>query len=101
MTGRVVDTSGRPIAGAEIDIWHSSPGGLYENEDESQADMNLRGKFTTDADGIFAFRSILPAGYPIPTTGVVGQLAHAPGRLHFPPAPFHPLILTQGYKTIP
>src|SRR3546814_5176382 len=89
MTGRVVDTSGRPIAGAEIDIWHSSPGGLYENEDESQADMNLRGKFTTDADGIFAFRSILPAGYPIPTTGVVGQLLHAQGRHPFRPAHVH------------
>src|SRR3546814_568081 len=100
MTGRVVDTSGRPIAGAEIDIWHSSPGGLYENEDESQADMNLRGKFTTDADGIFAFRSILPAGYPIPTTGVVGQLLHAQGRHPFRPAHVHALIFKDGYKTI-
>ena len=35
--------------GAEVDIWQSSPEGFYENQDPVQADMNLRGKFTTDA----------------------------------------------------
>src|SRR5262249_26340979 len=49
VTGHVVDQQGRPIGGAEVDIWHASPIGLYENQDEAQADMNLRGKFTTDA----------------------------------------------------
>src|SRR5215470_17021050 len=43
------DRSNKPIAGAEVDIWHSSPEGFYENQDPVQADMNLRGKFTTDA----------------------------------------------------
>jgi catechol 1,2-dioxygenase len=42
--------------------------------------MNLRGKFTTDSDGRFWFRSVKPAGYPIPTDGVVGRLLHAQGR---------------------
>jgi hypothetical protein len=46
---RVTDPQGRPLAGVEVDVWHSSPVGLYENQDENQADMNLRGKFTTDA----------------------------------------------------
>ena len=57
VTARVVDRDGKPVAGAEVDIWHSSPVGLYENQDPEQADMNLRGKFTTDADGRFSFRS--------------------------------------------
>ena len=57
VNARVQDRSGAPIAGAEVDIWHSSPVGLYENQDPEQADMNLRGKFTTDADGRFWFRS--------------------------------------------
>src|SRR5665213_920780 len=47
----VKDTRGNPIAGAEVDIWHSSPEGFYEQQDPKQADMNLRGKFTTDAKG--------------------------------------------------
>src|ERR1700728_3898583 len=42
------DGNGRPVAGAEIDVWHSSPEGLYENQDPSQAEMNLRGRFVTD-----------------------------------------------------
>jgi hypothetical protein len=29
--------------------------------------MNLRGKLTTDAEGRMWFRSVKPAGYPIPT----------------------------------
>src|SRR6266481_9578446 len=41
------DRDGRPVAGAEVDVWHSSPEGFYENQDPVQADMNLRGKFTT------------------------------------------------------
>ena len=77
VTARVVDHAGRPIAGAEVDIWHASPVGLYENQDPEQAEMNLRGKFTTDAEGRFSFRIILPAGYPIPITGPVGDLLTA------------------------
>ena len=39
--------------------------------------MNLRGKFTTDAQGRIAFRSVKPSGYPIPVTGPVGALLQA------------------------
>ena len=72
MHAQVQNRQGEPVVGAEVDIWHSSPVGLYENQDPDQADMNLRGKFTTDAEGRFWFRSVKPAGYPIPTDGVVG-----------------------------
>jgi catechol 1,2-dioxygenase len=99
VTARVVDVAGKPVAGAEVDIWHASPIGLYENQDPEQADMNLRGKFTTDAKGQFSFRSILPAGYPIPVTGPVGDLLRAQGRHNMRPAHLHFLIFKQGYKT--
>ena len=100
VTGRVVDPEGRPVAGAEVDIWHSSPVGLYENQDDAQADMNLRGKFHTDEEGVFRFRSVVPAGYPIPTNGVVGQLLERQSRHPFRPAHLHALIFKEGYKTI-
>jgi catechol 1,2-dioxygenase len=45
-TGHVRDRQGHGIQGTEVDVWHSSPAGLYENQDTSQAEMNLRGKFT-------------------------------------------------------
>ena len=68
VTATVRDRAGRPVAGAEVDVWHSTEEGYYENHDPTQADMNLRGKFTTDAKGQISFRSVKPAGYPIPST---------------------------------
>jgi len=98
--GRVEDAEGRPIAGAEVDVWHSSPVGLYENQDATQAEMNLRGKFTTEADGSFAFRSVKPAGYPVPTDGPTGALLRAQQRHNMRPAHLHFLIHKPGFKTI-
>ncbi|MDH6256769.1 dioxygenase [Bradyrhizobium sp. BR13661] len=100
VSGRVVDKDGRPVAGAEVDVWHASPVGLYENQDPDQADMNLRGKFTTDADGRFAFRSVMMVGYPIPTNGVVGRLLEAQSRHPYRPAHLHALIFKPGFKVL-
>jgi catechol 1,2-dioxygenase len=94
------DRGGRPITSAEVDVWHSSPEGYYENQDPVQADMNLRGKFTTDAEGLIAFRSILPAGYPIPVDGPVGELLRAQGRHNMRPAHLHFLARHDGFKTL-
>jgi catechol 1,2-dioxygenase len=100
VTARVLDREGLPIADAEVDIWHASPVGLYENQDPGQADMNLRGKFTTDADGRFWFRTVKMVGYPVPMDGVVGRLLRAQGRHPFRPAHLHALIVKAGYKVL-
>lgn len=100
MSARVQDKAGKPIAGAEVDIWHSSPVGLYENQDPTQENFNLRGKFTTDAEGHFGFRSVKPAGYPIPTDGVVGRLLAAQDRHPYRPAHVHALVFKPGFKTL-
>jgi catechol 1,2-dioxygenase len=96
----IKDTAGKPIEGAEVDIWHSSPEGFYEQQDPKQADMNLRGKFMTDAQGHFGFRSVKPAGYPIPIDGPVGDLVRATGRHNYRPAHLHFLIFKPGFKTL-
>jgi protocatechuate 3,4-dioxygenase beta subunit len=98
--GWVKDANGHAISGAEVDAWQSAPSGLYENQDPSQAEMNLRGTFTTEADGGFAFRSVKPAGYPVPTEGPTGALLRAQKRHHFRPAHLHFLIVKPGFKTI-
>jgi hydroxyquinol 1,2-dioxygenase len=99
VTASVRDQEGRPMPDAEVDVWHSSTEGFYENQDPGQADMNLRGKFTTDAEGRIHFRSIKPAGYPIPIDGPVGRLLRAQGRHNMRPAHVHFLIQKPGYKT--
>jgi catechol 1,2-dioxygenase len=96
----VVDGSGQPVAGAEVDVWHASPAGLYENQDAGQADMNLRGRFLTDAQGRFEFTSVKPAGYPIPIDGPVGDLVRATGRHHYRPAHLHFMVYKPGFKTL-
>jgi catechol 1,2-dioxygenase len=99
-TFRIVDRDGKPVAGADVDVWHTSPDGLYENQDEAQADMNLRGKFTTDEDGKVWFTSVKPIGYPIPTDTLVGRLLKAQERHPYRPAHIHALVYKEGYKTL-
>src|SRR5215218_9170204 len=91
------DQHGNPIEGAEVDIWQSSPEGFYENQDPVQADMNLRGKFFTDSEGRISFRSVKPAGYPIPIDGPTGDLLRAQGRHNMRPAHLHFLACKEGF----
>ena len=95
----VRDAGGKPVVDAEVDVWQSSPEGFYENQDPIQADMNLRGKFRTDENGGIRFRSVKPAGYPIPVDGPVGDLIRLQGRHNMRPAHLHFLIYKPGYKT--
>ena len=105
---RVLDMQGAPVADAEVDIWHCAPTGFYENQVEAreningmgQADMNLRGKFTTDSKGGFDFWSVKPVGYPIPTDGVVGRMLAAQNRHAMRPAHIHALCVKPGFKTL-
>ena len=97
---RFTDQSGAPVEGAKVDIWHSSPVGLYENQDETQENFNLRGQFTTNADGRIWFSSVKPAGYPVPTHAVVGKLLDAQNRHPYRPAHIHALAVKEGFKTL-
>ena len=98
-TGHVVDRQGRPVAGANVDVWHASTVGLYENQDPTQADWNLRGRFVTDDKGVFAYRSIKPSGYPVPSNTVTEEFLLAQGRHPMRPAHLHSLIYKPGFKT--
>jgi len=98
--GLVLDQNKKPVPGAEIDVWHSSTVGLYENQDPSQPEMNLRGIFVTDAVGRFAFSSVKPAGYPVPNDGPAGAFLQAQKRHNMRPAHLHFLIYKPGFKTI-
>ncbi len=108
---QVVDAAGAPVAGAEVDVWHCDAAGLYENQPEARArtdgtggtahaEMNLRGKFTTDEAGWFSFWSIKPLGYPIPTNGVVGPMLKVQNRHAMRPAHIHALVVKPGFQTL-
>jgi protocatechuate 3,4-dioxygenase beta subunit len=100
VSGHVRGIHGEPIAGVVVDVWQASPVGLYENQDPHQAPMNLRGRFHTDAEGRYSFRTLRPAGYPVPTSGAVGVLLHAQGRHCMRPAHIHFMLSKPDYKTL-
>ena len=62
--------------------------------------MCIRDRFITDAEGQVSFRSVKPAGYPIPVDGPVGELLRAQGRHNMRPAHLHFLAYKAGYKTL-
>ena len=99
VTAWVRDDQEQPVADAEVDVWQASGEGYYENQDPAQADMNLRGKFRTDAQGCITFRTVKPSGYPIPVNGPVGALIRAQGRHNMRPAHIHFLVHKPGFKT--
>lgn len=100
VSGVVRDAQGRPLADAMVDVWQASPVGLYENQDPSQEDMNLRGRFRTDSDGRYHFRSVRPAGYPVPTDGPCGVLLRAQQRHPNRPAHLHFMVSKPGHKVL-
>jgi catechol 1,2-dioxygenase len=100
VSGRVTDCDGLPLAGAMLDVWQASPAGLYENQDRAQADFNLRGRLRTDAKGRYAFRSVKPARYPVPTDGPVGDLLRAQKRTPMRPAHIHFIVSAPGHATL-
>lgn len=100
VSGHVVSVDGQPLVNALVEVWHASPEGLYENQDETQPHMNLRGKFHTDEDGVFYFRTIRPASYPIPTHGIVGEMLQLQDRHPYRAAHLHFTISARGHKTL-
>lgn len=88
------------LPGATVDVWHTAPNGLYEQQDPSQPDMNLRGRFTTDASGRFSFYALRPVPYPVPDDGPAGRLLGMLDRRPFRPAHIHFIVEAAGHKTL-
>ena len=101
MHGTVKDyLTDEPIEGAELDVWHTAPNGLYEQQDENQVDFNLRGRFTTGKDGKYSFYCLRPTSYPIPNDGPAGKLLALLDRHPMRPAHIHFIVSAPKYKPI-
>ena len=69
VTGRVLDTDGRPFAGVLVEIWQANGYGRYNDpRDASDKPIDQRfkgyGTFLTDQDGGYRFQTIKPVAYP-------------------------------------
>lgn len=99
--GQVSSLSGSPIGMAMVEVWQANAEGKYENQEpDHQPENNLRGKFRTDNQGRFAFRSVMPRGYALPSDGPVGRLMLALGLCLERPAHLHFRVAAKGFQTL-
>lgn len=66
LDGRIVDeTTGAPVGGAFIVLYHTDEAGQYEPTDPSDgSSARLRAETVSDANGRFSISTILPGEYP-------------------------------------
>jgi protocatechuate 3,4-dioxygenase beta subunit len=101
VSGRVTGPDGEALSGAHVDVWQANEDGFYDVQQPGiQPERNLRGLFTTDEDGRFWFRSVVPRFYPIPDDGPVGEMLAATGRHPNRPAHLHFIATAPGYRTV-
>lgn len=98
VSGTVCDVSGRPLAGATIDSWHSDDEGFYDVQ--RREDLKMRARFRADDRGRFWFWSVRPKFYPIPDDGPVGEMLAAQGRHPYRPEHVHFMIAAEGQETL-
>jgi hydroxyquinol 1,2-dioxygenase len=99
MWGRVTDIKGAPVANADVSVWQTGDDGLYDIQVDPTS-TDLRGVFTTDANGVYCLRSVVPIGYSIPMDGPVGAMVRAQGRHGMRPAHVHFLITAPGFREL-
>ncbi|KAF7926121.1 uncharacterized protein EAE97_010421 [Botrytis byssoidea] len=101
MHGTVTDhKTKKPIVGATVDAWQASTNGLYEQQDDEQAEHNLRGKFKTDENGHYGFYCLKPTPYPVPFDGPAGKILQLLDRHPFRPAHIHLIVQHENYKPL-
>lgn len=98
--GRITDTEGNPIPDAKIQIWQTDADGWYDIQLHGQEVMDMRGCFTSDSDGWYRARSVLPKSYPLPHDGPVRRMLTAQDRHGYRPAHIHFLISAEGHKEL-
>ncbi|WP_372671133.1 catechol 1,2-dioxygenase [Amycolatopsis kentuckyensis] len=98
--GQVRDLDGRPVAAAELDIWHADDDGYYSGFAPDIPAGNLRGVVVTNGEGRFEITTVQPAPYQIPTDGPTGRLIAAAGWHAWRPAHLHLMVRAPGHRTI-
>ncbi|WP_170332041.1 dioxygenase [Ruegeria arenilitoris] len=98
--GVIRDVEGNPIAGAELDIWQTAPNGMYASQDEEQDTYSFHGLMTVGTDGRYAFTTVKPVEYTVPSDGPVGDILRACGRHPWRPSHLHFIVKAPGYRSL-
>lgn len=98
--GTVHALDGKPIAGAEVQVWQADGDGLYDLQHEGDRNHRARGVLMSGADGCFHFKSVVAGPYPIARGGPVCRMLEALGRHAWRPAHLHFMISAPGYERL-
>jgi protocatechuate 3,4-dioxygenase, beta subunit len=84
VTGRVLDSSGRPVPNTLVEVWQANASGRYVHlvdQHPAPLDPNFTGagRCITDADGRYRFVTIKPGAYPWKNH----ENAWRPAHIHF------------------
>jgi hydroxyquinol 1,2-dioxygenase len=98
VSGRVTSVSGKPIAGAVLDIWQAKADGIYDLQTDGE--FELRGRVKANDKGEYAFKSYKPKFYSIPMDGPVGDLVRSTTNNHMRPAHMHAIVSAPDHQQV-
>jgi hydroxyquinol 1,2-dioxygenase len=95
----VLSAGGKPLAGATLDLWSTDGEGWYDVQKPGSKLLG-RARIRTDSQGRYAFWTIKPVSYPIPTDGPVGKMLLKMGRHPYRPAHTHMIVSAPGHQPV-
>ncbi len=96
--GIVSGPDGAPLADAIVDTRQADGDGYYDVQRGEE--LELRARLRTESAGRFWFWAVVPASYPIPDDGPVGDMLRAQGRHPYRPAHVHFRIAAPGCREL-
>ena len=99
-SGSVTDVDGKPVPNCPIEVWSGDGDGIYDMQRGEDAQMMLRARLHTDADGRYHFWSIKPTFYPVPDDGPVGDMLRGLGRHPNRPGHIHMMLNAPGHQPL-
>jgi hydroxyquinol 1,2-dioxygenase len=98
--GQVKSLDGKPVAGADVDVWQTDEDGNYDVQMPGEFEVNLRGKFTTDEQGRYACITVRAQHYDVPTDLTGGEMLRVMGRQAGRPGHIHMKVEAPGFDTV-
>lgn len=75
VSGKVLDATGKPLAGATVEVWQADGKGVYDLEG-----YRYRARVPAAADGSYRFQTLMPGHYPQRVAQHIHYRVSAPGR---------------------
>ncbi|KAH7074028.1 catechol dioxygenase [Paraphoma chrysanthemicola] len=96
----VKDKNGNPISDVKVDIWETDSSGMYDVQHAGRDRPDGRCIITSDQNGKFWFKGIVPVPYPIPHDGPVGKLLAILKRHPMRPSHMHFMFEKPGWDRL-